>query len=60
MDEHRVLMGMVIEKIQSAKSGLTKAYGNLQIGFEVSDAKRRESHCRQQPLRHCRCLERKN
>ena len=37
MDEHRVLMGTVIEKVQSAKSGLNEACGNLLIGFEVSD-----------------------
>ena len=37
MDEHRVLMGTVIEKVQSAKSGLNEACGNLLTGFEVSD-----------------------
>ena len=35
MDEHRVLMGTVIEKVQSAKSGLNEAYSNLLTGFEV-------------------------
>ena len=53
MDEHCVLMDTVNERVQSAKSGLTEACGNLLTGFEVSDAKRRESQCRQQPLRHC-------
>ena len=37
MDEHRVLMSAVIEKVQSAKSGLNEAYSNLLTGFEVSD-----------------------
>ena len=39
MDEHCILMGMVIEKVQSIKSGLTEACNSLLIGFEVSDAK---------------------
>ena len=37
--EHRILMGTVIERVQSAKSGLTEACGSLLTGFEVSDAK---------------------
>ena len=37
VDEHRVLMGTVIEKVQSTKSGLTKAYASLLTGFEVSN-----------------------
>ena len=37
VDEHRVLMGAVTEKVQSAKSGLNEACSNLLIGFEVSD-----------------------
>ena len=41
MDDHRVLMGAVIEKVQSAKSGLNEAYSNLLTGFEVSDIKRK-------------------
>ena len=36
IEEHRTLMGAVIEKIQSAKSGMTKAYTSLLTGFEVS------------------------
>ena len=36
MDEHCVLMGMVIEKVQSAKSGLTEACTSLLTGFEVT------------------------
>ena len=40
VDEHRVLMGTVIERVQSAKSRLTKACNSLLTGFEVSDAKR--------------------
>ena len=38
MDDHCVLMGTVIERVQSAKSGLTEACSRLLIGFEVSDA----------------------
>ena len=36
MDEHHVLMGTVIEKVQSIKSGLNEACNNLLTGFEVS------------------------
>ena len=39
VDEHRILMGTVIEKVQSIKSGLTEACSSLLTGFEVSDAK---------------------
>ena len=39
VDEHHVLMGTVIERVQSAKSGLTEACSSLLTGFEVSDAK---------------------
>ena len=35
VDEHRALMGAVIEKIQSAESGLNGAYISLIKGFEV-------------------------
>ena len=34
-DEHRILMGTVAEKIQSAKSGLNEAFSSLLAGFEV-------------------------
>ena len=34
-DEHRTLMGMVIEKVRSAKSRLTEACTSLLTGFEV-------------------------
>lgn len=37
MEEHRTLMGAVIEKVQSAKSGLNKAFNSLLTGFEVGD-----------------------
>ena len=37
VDEHHVLMGMVIERVQSAKSGLTEACTSLLTGFEVSN-----------------------
>ena len=39
VEEHRILMGTVIEMVQSVKSGLTEARGSLLTGFEVSDAK---------------------
>ena len=38
VEEHRTLMGTVIERIQSAKSGLTEACTSLLTGFEVSNA----------------------
>ena len=38
-DEHRTLMSTVIEKVRSAKSGLTEACTSLLIGFEVSNGK---------------------
>ena len=38
VDEHRTLMGTVIERVQSAKSGLTEACTSLLTGFEVSNA----------------------
>ena len=44
VDEHRVLMGAVIEKIQSAKSGLNEACSSLLIGFEV---RKRKTSCSQ-------------
>ena len=37
MDEHRVIMGTVIEKVQFVKSGLTEACTSLLTGFEVSN-----------------------
>ena len=36
VEEHRILMGTVIEKVQSIKSGLTEACSGLLTGFEVS------------------------
>ena len=44
VDEHRVLMGVVIEKIQSAKSGLNEACSSLLTCFEV---RKRKTPCRQ-------------
>ena len=44
MDEHRVLMGEVSEKVQSAKSGPNEACSNLLTGFEVSDIEREKPH----------------
>ena len=41
VDEHRTLMGAVIEKVQSAKSGLNEACSSLLTGFEVRKGKPR-------------------
>ena len=35
-EEHRTIMSVLIQKVQSAKSGLTEAYASLLTGFEVS------------------------
>ena len=35
-EEHRTLMSAVIQKVRSAKSGLTEACTSLLTGFEVS------------------------
>ena len=35
-EEHRTIMSAVIQKVRSAKSGLTEACASLLIGFEVS------------------------
>ena len=35
LEEHRTLMGTVIERVQSAKSGLDEAFTSLLTGFEV-------------------------
>ena len=43
VDEHRVLMDTVIEKVQFVKSGLTEACTSLLTGFEVSDCKKYHS-----------------
>ena len=37
VDEHRVLMDTVIEKVRFVKSGLTEACTSLLVGFEVSN-----------------------
>ena len=39
VDENCVLMGTVIKRVQSAKSGLNEACSNLLIGFEVRKRK---------------------
>ena len=36
-EEHRTIMSAVVEKVQSAKNGLTEAYTSLLTGFEVSN-----------------------
>ena len=58
MDEHRVLMGMVIERVQSAKTRLTEACSSLLTGFEVSDAKRENPNIDSSPCDTVRCSER--
>ena len=35
-EEHHTIMSAVIQKVQSAKSGLTEACASLLTGFEVS------------------------
>ena len=35
-EEHHTIMSMVIQKVQSVKSGLTEACASLLTGFEVS------------------------
>ena len=35
-EEHRTIMSAVVQKVQSAKSGLTEACSSLLTGFEVS------------------------
>ena len=35
-EEHRSIMSAVVQKVQSAKSGLTEACASLLTGFEVS------------------------
>ena len=37
MEEHRTLMGTVVEKIRSTKSGLNDAFSSLLTGFKVCD-----------------------
>ena len=36
-EEHRTIMSAVVEKVRSAKSGLTEACASLLTGFEVSN-----------------------
>ena len=38
MEERHTLMGVVVEKVQSAKSRLNEAFTCLLTGFEVCDA----------------------
>ena len=42
-EEHRTIMSAVIQKVQSAKSGLTEACASLLTGFEVSVLKYRKN-----------------
>ena len=43
-EEHRTIMSAVVEKVRSAKSGLTEAYASLLTGFEVSNRIMRKYH----------------
>ena len=43
-EEHRTLMSGVIQKVQSAKSGLTEACTSLLTGFEVRNQILRKYH----------------
>ena len=36
-EEHHTIMSAVVEKVQSAKNGLTEACSSLLTGFEVSN-----------------------
>ena len=36
-EQHRTIMSAVVEKVQSAKNGLTEACASLLTGFEVSN-----------------------
>ena len=59
MDEHRVLMGTVIGKVQSAKSGLNEACSNLLTGFEVSDIEKEKPRVVSSPWDTVRCSTRR-
>ena len=59
VDEHRVLMGAVIKKVQSAKSGLNEACSNLLTGFEVSDVERENPHVDSSPGDTVQCSARR-
>ena len=37
VEEHRTLMGVVVEKVQSAQSGLNEGFTSLLTGFKVCD-----------------------
>ena len=41
LEDHRTLMGTVLERISSAQSGLNEAFRSLLKGFEVSSKIRR-------------------
>ena len=43
-EEHCTIMSAVVEKVQSAKNGLTKACASLLTGFEVSIQNIRKSY----------------
>ena len=42
-EEHRTIMSAVVQKVQSAKSGLTEACASLLTGFQVSVLKYRKN-----------------
>ena len=59
-EEHRTIMSVVTEKVQSAKSGLTEACASLLTVFEVSNEIMKKCHSiDSSPCCSVRCLERK-
>ena len=44
VEEHRTLISTVIEKVQSARNGLTEACTSLLTGFDVSNIIAKECH----------------
>ena len=52
MEEHRTLMDMVIEKVQSVKSRLNEAYTSLLRGFEVCALQ-----CLLSCIKECMCID---
>ena len=61
VEEHRILMGTVVERVQPVKSGLTEACTSLLTGFEVCDViMQKECHSiDSSPRDSVRCSERK-
>ena len=59
-EEHRTIMSAVIQKVQSAKSGLTEACTSLLTGFEVCEKYVKTLPHRQWPLMLCLAFEKKS